>query len=377
MTLLSKLKTSNFINKFFSRVACPTCQHAFMMETAPYRCVNSACEKEPDRIIEQAFSLTVPPSLGRVFHPPYMDKWWLSYKRLTSQDHQDCPSCHEPSYLRLCPSCHAPIPYDYSQYPVYLFLMVGSHRSGKSSYLNGMLQRLRDIGPDGYTIHIAPADGIKSPWHPQLYRISHATQGNTIGFVVFYEIPSEASLTYEKLHPYRGYLRRAQGVFFFLDPATFPGLGGAKKRLSEQVVETVSAYLRQLTSTKQRDSLPPAAFVLTKLDLLMNFLPTTTILRQDTRPDGAYNDKDTYQVSREIQGYLGTWSGPGLLQVISYTFLKKPYRFFVSATDIGKTEPQDYAPLRLEEPFLWLFQQAHGKSERVVDKRNRKRQNGA
>ncbi len=368
MKWLKKLSLNTYINAVQHKVGCPVCMDYFYMNDAPYRCLNKSCKKEPETVIEEAFSLQMPPMMGKVFFRPYMHRWEKLYKRRVPEMECPCPSCYEPSYQRLCPSCHTSLPADFWKHPTYLILLIGSAKSGKSSYIASLLKRLKSVAADGYNFIFDTEHAYASPWQPPLFRYKSANTGKTKAFITFFELPSKAIETYENLHDYQTYLKRADGLFVFLDPSTFPGIGGAKKRLSEKGIEVLTAYLEQMKVRKKREDFPPTAFIVTKLDLVMNLLPLSTILRHDTEPKGLYDEREGYQVSREVRGYLGAWSGPGLLQTIIYAYFREPYRFFSTASDEGKIELQNYAPLRVEEPFLWLFREIHrGKKEDIKE----------
>lgn len=329
------------------------------MRDASYRCLNKACKKVPDTVIEEVFSLKMPPILGRTFSIPGKYMWQRIYKQWKNGGGCQCPACKKISHQHLCPSCHTALPADFWQYPTYLILLLGSEKSGKSAYLASLLKRLKNIAADGYSFTFDAEHIYSSPWQQPLFRYKSTRTGKTEAFFTFFEVSGESLETREKLHEYEDYFVRADGLFVFLDPATFPGVGGVKNRLSEKSVETLTKYLEQMKIRKKRKRFPPSAFIVTKLDLIMNLLPTSTVLRYDTQPKGIYDEGEGYQVSREVRGYLGTWSGPGLLQTIICSYFRDPYRFFATSSDEGKKEVQNYAPLRVEEAFLWLLQEMH------------------
>jgi|GEM_PF-1875766 len=365
MKWLKKFSFNKLMNRFLHKVECPLCLNSFYMRDTLFRCLNKDCKKEPDGVIEDVFSLKSPPLLGNCFSIPGKYRWQRLYREWKNGGVSECNICKKISHQHLCPTCHTPVPVDFWKYPTYFVLLLGSEKSGKSSYLTSLLRRLRNISADGYSFTFEPEQMYPSPWQSSIFRYKSTKTGETEAFVTFFELPGSSLETVDKLHEYQDYLIRADGFLVFLDPATFPGIGGIKKRLSETSIDTLSSYMSQLKIRKKRENFPPSAFVVTKLDLILKLLPKSTALCHDTEPKGLYDEGEGYQVSREVRGYLGTWSGPGILQTIICSYFRDPYRFFAIASDEIEREKQgqEQEALRVEEPFLWLFREMNKEQE--------------
>lgn len=171
------------------------------------------------------------------------------------------------------------------------------------------------------------------------------------------------------------YALRASGILFLIDPFGYESIRGRLPRelqerlLREQQqfgakpVHAVNSVLDSFTSSgllgPGKKLSTPAAFVLTKCDMLRSILPDDSLLFKDPKHERGFNMAECQQVSEELQDFLRTHQAVDLIAKAENAF--KTHCFFgISALgglpeqDLSIREPR---PFRVPDPLFWVLRQ--------------------
>lgn len=171
------------------------------------------------------------------------------------------------------------------------------------------------------------------------------------------------------------YALRAAGIIFLIDPFGYESIRGRlTKDLQERLrreqqqfgakpVQAVSSVLDSFTSFgllgPGKKLATPAAFVLTKCDMLRGVFPDDSLLFKDPKHDRGFNLSECRQVSEEMLAFLRTHHCTDLIAKAENAF--KNFRFFgVSA--LGGLPEEDLSlrelrPTRVADPLFWILNQ--------------------
>lgn len=171
------------------------------------------------------------------------------------------------------------------------------------------------------------------------------------------------------------YALRAAGIIFLIDPFGYASIRNClpnelRERVIQQQagfvakpVQAVSSVLDSFTSSgllRPGEKLrTPAAFVLTKCDMLKGILPNDSLVFKDPVHDRGFNLSECKQVSGEISELLRRQQCVDLLAKAENAFSN--YSFFgVSA--LGQLPDENYGiqqprPFRIADPLFWILWQ--------------------
>nr|VFK24617.1 MAG: hypothetical protein BECKMB1821G_GA0114241_100923 [Candidatus Kentron sp. MB]VFK27075.1 MAG: hypothetical protein BECKMB1821I_GA0114274_100229 [Candidatus Kentron sp. MB]VFK74915.1 MAG: hypothetical protein BECKMB1821H_GA0114242_101224 [Candidatus Kentron sp. MB] len=172
------------------------------------------------------------------------------------------------------------------------------------------------------------------------------------------------------------YALRASGIVFLIDPFGYESIRGRlPKELQERLlreqqqfgakpIHAVSSVLDSFNTSgllKPGKKLPiPAAFVLTKTDMLRSVLPADSLVLKDPKHDQGVNLSECRQVSEELLAFLRTHHCTDLIAKAEKAF--KNYCFFgISA--LGELPGEDLSirgelqPTRVADPLFWILHQ--------------------
>jgi hypothetical protein len=101
----------------------------------------------------------------------------------------------------------------------------------------------------------------------------------------------------------------------------------------------------------------PAAFVLTKSDLLKNLVHPSSRICRDSRHECGFNALDCALHSSEVRESMRQWDGPQLVDLAEKSFVSAEF-FAVSA--LGEIPDErlrvnTVCPMRIADPLLWLL----------------------
>lgn len=171
------------------------------------------------------------------------------------------------------------------------------------------------------------------------------------------------------------YALRAAGIIFLVDPFGYATIRG---RLAKDLQERLEREQSQLRAKPAHaiDSVldsytsfgllgigqkldTPAAFVLTKSDMLEGVLPDDSLVFKDPRHDRGFNETECRQVSEEIREFLRTHQCLDLISKADNAFSNTSF-FGISA--LGALPEEDLGirelrPSRVADPLFWILQQ--------------------
>lgn len=144
-----------------------------------------------------------------------------------------------PATTRLCPHCHNVISSSYGKYPVVFISVVGITGSGKTVYLNQLIENLQnklssaglavtapfnmrsvDKIRKGKFLPMSTQEGIMYP--PMMINIAPVKGGKEQKrTLVFYDIAGENCTNQQKLESFGPYLAKSEAIILLIDPKQF------------------------------------------------------------------------------------------------------------------------------------------------------------
>jgi hypothetical protein len=105
----------------------------------------------------------------------------------------------------------------------------------------------------------------------------------------------------------------------------------------------------------------PFAFVVSKLDAVMDFLDPGSPLRDVSEHPGYLDLADIERTDASVRAFVAHWLGPDVDDRLISNF--KTFRYFAVSSfgwaPISDDIPLGIAPFRVTDPFLWLLY-SHG-----------------
>ena len=374
-------------------ILCPFCFTQFPPNQALFRCENQDCS-EPDDVYDKRHNVRASsPPKGHVITP--RQGWTTRYIASTMAY---CDKCKDKTRRRLCPECHHPLSHDAGMINNPLVAIIGARRTGKGHYFTTLIQRLKDDTGLHFAFSIAPLgeetrDRYTRDYYEPLYvrkevlpftdsartnidaktgmdfRITFKQASKALN-LTFFDSAGEDMQTEDLMSREARYIFAAHALIFLLDPLQNDsirqrlGLTATDMPIRDRAADPEAIVDRFLDLFERKKNLSatakveiPVAFVVTKIDAIKKILGPESPLHRTGEHFGAYNLTDAQTVHTDIQTLFDTYMGRGFTNKINIRFSK--YRFFgVSALGqppITEAIVETVSPIRVEDPFLWLF----------------------
>ncbi|MCL1882205.1 MAG: hypothetical protein FWF81_00410 [Defluviitaleaceae bacterium] len=297
---------------------------------------------------------------------------------------------------RICPHCHNDIPQSAGFAPSTIISVVGASQSGKSVYLTALVHTLKTITPRNFPIFCTPINnemGRKFKYEYEDPLIEHGmlldpTQKEkqqepfifTFSFsdetmpeinIAFFDVAGEGMIDTAYMDIYAAHIRNSSGILFLVDPMQFKSIGEKIKLKNALDYETgfidepadVLSGLVEDYIYKQGGGISdiPTAVVLTKTDLLEALQQSGEYIHSHSRIFSNFKHKtffnlsEFYDISDEVEDFISEVD-PNFRNALKRRFSDLGF-FAVSAlgTQPDGQRVASFAPIRVDEPFLWLL----------------------
>jgi len=303
-----------------------------------------------------------------------------------------------PTSRRLCPHCHNDILPSAGFAPSTIISLVGASNAGKSVYLTSLIHTLKAVTSlnfemfctpitnemgrkfrvqyedplieNGYLLDPAQKEQQQEPF---IFTFSFADGSKPDINIAFFDMAGEGMADSAYMDIYAAHIRNSSGVMFLVDPRQFHAIGRKTHAYSNRDYDINAAsepsdVLGSLVENyiyKQANGIShiPTAVVLTKTDLLEAlshkgeyFHPRSNLFTRYTHRgyfDLSQSDAVNYEVDAFIQ-LIDPNFGNALRRRFANLGL-----FGVSALgahpDIIHQRMTNFAPVRVDEPFLWIL----------------------
>ncbi|MBS6705033.1 MAG: hypothetical protein KH281_01135 [Lachnospiraceae bacterium] len=212
---------------------------------------------------------------------------------------KDCYS--EDSTVRLCPKCHNKLPSTYGKYKALFISVVGITGSGKTVYLNQLLESLQkhlscaglvtaqtfNLRPNeriakNSFLPMSTQEGVLYP--PMMINIipNGGQRGRDETTLVFYDIAGENCIDTDRLYRFGPYLQKSQAIIMLMDPKQFKQFDEAA---GDNPVSNVVEALINFFDTSGTTQRPLMAATLSKSDKLREMVDDFTMddfIQQDS-----------------------------------------------------------------------------------------------
>jgi hypothetical protein len=377
-----------------SKIICPFCFHVCIPDEIHFRCMTPTCTgREIDTIYAEVRRYE-PTVMGRVLTPRRQFLGW-GVPRET-----ECDVCHTTSYTRLCPHCHFEFSHDVGLVDQRIVAIIGGRATGKTHYIAALITHLQqEIGKQfDFTIRMLgdhtqerweqdfyiplfvhkmvlqpnrPAEVDPQVKEPLIFRFTfNAGRVRRILNVSFFDSAGEDMTSLTTMSLQNRYITHADAIVFLLDPLQIPNV---RRKLAEANIppedpRASPAYivgrLRDLFEREHKlhamqKVKTPVAFTLSKIDTLFSLLEPGSEFHHPGGHCGWLDLDDVQSVHTEVASYLDMWVNPNFCSIIHDSFAKYCY-FGVSSLGEqpdAKNRLTAVSPLRVEDPFLWIFYQ--------------------
>jgi hypothetical protein len=321
---------------------------------------------------------------ARTYHRGVLSQLTDDYKNTTSR--------------RICPHCHNDLPAQAGYAPSTIISVVGASQAGKSVYLTALLHVLKTVTPRGFPIFCTPITGemgrkFKLEYEDPLVErglLLASTQKEkvqepfifTFSFtdtnlpeinVAFFDVAGEGLVDTAYMDIYAAHVRNSSGILFLADPVQFRAVG-AKINLLNNISggDTYFAEPTEVLSGLVEDYIykqgggtsdVPTAIVLTKTDLLEAVAETGEYVRPQANMFKNFTHRSFFNVGEfkkidaEVQDFIAD-ADPNFRNALLRRFSRVGF-FAVSALGSKPVDGRvaSFAPMRVDEPFLWLLWQ--------------------
>lgn len=356
-----------------------------------FRCANPTgkCPPEPDEAVARYEGLPAASPMQRAFVTP--PEWSLFGKVRRSAT---C-KCGYVTRGRICPHCHQPWPNGFDETDNIIIAVIGTKDVGKSHFLAVLINELTNrVGADFnasltavddptrnryrdvfqkylYENHVAIPTTAKGKAHPLIYRLSFEEgppfmKSHRVLTVVFFDTAGENFASSETLDAYNRYMAYASGLLFLLDPLQIPTVQSKLPRGDfpaersnplDVITRTDQLITNTLGTGTHKKAKIPVAVAFSKLDEILFILPPDSVAQRASRHPGYFDLADFEQMHQTMRRHVNDWVGSGLEQFLKYRF--NDYGYFglsaLGGAPQNGTLPKGVAPLRVEDPFLWLL----------------------
>ncbi|MCL2365010.1 MAG: hypothetical protein FWC71_10160 [Defluviitaleaceae bacterium] len=299
---------------------------------------------------------------------------------------------------RLCAYCHNDLPQSAGFAPATIISFVGASQVGKSVFLTSLVHTLKTLTPRNFDIFCAPINNemgrkFKLEYEDVLIEngfLLDPTQKEmqqepfifTFSFtdgslpeinIAFFDAAGEGMIDNDYMDIYAAHIRNSSGVLFLVDPLQFRSIGKKVALMNGLDYNTadmddplsvlsglVEDYIyKQASGVSQI----PTAVVLTKSDLLRPLQMEGEYIRPQSRLFSNYTHMGYFnldmfaQINFEVDEFLQAVD-PNFNNALKRRFAQLGL-FAVSALgappDDASRRVKTYAPVRVDEPFLWLL----------------------
>jgi len=298
---------------------------------------------------------------------------------------------------RICPFCHNDIPQSAGFAPSTIISVVGASQSGKSVYLTSLIHTLKTITPRNFPIFCTPISnemGRKFKFEyedpliengmlldptqkekqqePFIFTFSFSDETKPEINIAFFDVAGEGMVDTAYMDIYASHIRNSSGILFLVDPLQFRAVGKkialrnnlnyAVGLFSDEPADVLSGLVEDYIY-KQGGGISeiPTAVVLTKTDLLEVLRDDGEYIDEASRIFTNYthrtffNLSEFWDINAETEEFVAEID-PNFRNALKRRFSDLGF-FAVSA--LG-TRPEgqrvaSFAPIRVDEPFLWIL----------------------
>ncbi|HEV7482899.1 MAG TPA: hypothetical protein VGO13_07355 [Solirubrobacterales bacterium] len=375
-------------------VLCPYCFEPWSTKLAAFRCTSgdaARCPRQPDEP-QGRLRGTEPPLAPRVLQRQGRLGQAFAVKR-GSPVRCECGAPARP----VCPSCHSDLPQRFAEAPSRSMGLIGTKAAGKSNFIAVALHELEHrVGPrfDGSLMLLddATRDRVDRELMPRLYRegavleATRSARGDatvraplvarlTLGAggessqsnLVFFDSAGEDLQSLDVLEREARYITQSHGLILLLDPlqiqAVRDELGGSVE-LPEASADAYTMLGRVSGLIREARGIPagkpidaPLAIAVSKFDAVRPLLPEGHAVFALPSHDGRFDPQVARSISAAVRSDLGGWLGERFDSFVKQEFSEFAY-FGVSALGASPVDgrlPNGVAPLRVEDPVLWML----------------------
>jgi len=296
---------------------------------------------------------------------------------------------------RICPYCHNDIPQSAGFSPSTIISVVGATQSGKSIFLTSLIHTLKTITPHNFPIFCTPINnemGRKFKFEyedplinqnlllqptqkekqqePLIFTFSFADDTKPEINIAFFDVAGEGIVDTGYMDIYAAHIRNSSGILFLVDPLQFKSIGRkiqlknniSEIRSADEPTEVLSGLVEDYIY-KQGGGVSdiPTAVLLTKTDLLEALKDDGEYIRECScfftcyTHKGFFNLGEFDNINDEASEFIATVD-PNFRNALLRRFYNLGF-FAVSALG-SQPEGQrvaSFAPVRVDEPFLWVL----------------------
>lgn len=371
---------------------CPFCFEAIPRGQAAFRCTGADPSRCPPVADEALGAFRRRPA--EMLPPVTVVSRRLSLRTSTTVD---CFQCGKPTTKAVCPRCHNTLPTHFMRTGGRSLAVIGAKESGKSHYVGVLINQLMHsvLGKYGASINAAD-EYTKSRYArdfrqilyesnqvlpatqsaaadgglhlPMIFRLQVGTEKQKSALLVFFDTAGEDFERLETLEAEASYVANTDATMLVLDPLQIPSV---RDQLGDQVVlpsvttDPLDILSRTTDLIRERTGLPPnkridrpLALSFSKIDAIRGLLKGSPVLRSAshgvTFDAGAAED-----ISISMHAHVGEWIGSSLDQYVQANWSNVHYFGFsaLGRPPVGGQLVGGVAPLRVEDPILWLLSQ--------------------
>lgn len=297
---------------------------------------------------------------------------------------------------RICPYCHNDIPQSAGFAPSRIISVVGATQSGKSIFLTALIHTLRTITPRNFPIFCTPInnemgrrfkfeyedplvnDGLllaptqkEKQQEPLIFTFSFADGTKPEINIAFFDVAGEGIMDTAYMDIYAAHIRNSSGIMFLVDPLQLKSVGHKiclrnniefSAVTSDEPVEVLSGLVENYIY-KQGGGISdiPTAVVLTKTDLLEALQHTGEYIPAYSNMFTNFTHRDFFDITEfecideEISEFFAAVD-PNFRNALLRRFARLGF-FAVSAlgSKPDGMRVASFAPMRVDEPFLWIL----------------------
>lgn len=294
---------------------------------------------------------------------------------------------------RVCPECHSSLPQRFADAPSRSMALIGTKASGKSHFIAVVLHELEHrVGPryrgSLTALDDATRDRIDGDLHPRLYEqgivldatasartavatreplVTRLTVAGEASNLVFFDAAGEDLQSLDVLEREGRYVTQSDGLILLVDPLQVPAVRDELEGVVELPETTADVYTmlgrlgglireaRGIAAGKRIDV--PLAIAISKIDALGGLLPSNHPVFALPRHDGSFDRDVARNISEAMRAEAVAWVGERLDSHLREEF--SDYAFFgvsaLGASPVDGHLRNGVAPLRVEDPVLWLL----------------------
>ena len=299
---------------------------------------------------------------------------------------------------RICPYCHNDLPRSAGFARSTIISFVGASQAGKSVYLTSLIHALKTVTPRNFQIFCTPISiemgrkfkmAYEDPLiengclltptqkekqqEPFIFTFSFADESQPEINIAFFDVAGEGLVDNTYMDIYAAHIRNSSGVLFLVDPLQLRSIGRKVQLLNfldgdlqyaEDPVDVLSGLVEDFIYKQDNGvSRVPTAVVLTKTDLLEPLVNDGEYLRMGSRlfipfsHQGYFDLTEWQALHNEVNAFIQAVD-PNFGNALKRRFSDLGF-FAVSALgahpDVIRQRVSAFAPMRVEEPFLWIL----------------------